>query len=118
MDYETQMILHTAMNAISMLASLVLAMAALIVAIMLTMRKQGVIGGWILALAAGGTWVVDLAFLVSGFAFSEGRGGMGVLWLYVALRVVNLVLLCAIALAFFLMKPAAAATAGTEVAHG
>ncbi len=118
MGYETYMIMGHAMNAVSMLASLVIAATAAVVAVMLTMRKHGAAGGWILALAAMGGLGIDLVVLVLGFLFPPGAGGMGIMWAYLALRVFNLVFLAACAVGFLLMKPPAATAAGAEVAHG
>ncbi|MBW2260542.1 MAG: hypothetical protein JRG91_01110 [Deltaproteobacteria bacterium] len=101
---------------VSMLATLLVACTAFVVAIVLSVRRQSIVGAWLLAVGWAGAWLVDVGYL--GASFLSGRlEGPVILWVYLGLRLVTLLfgLLTAVALA--LMRPPRRAPDG-EAAHG
>ena len=119
MDYDTYRILDMATSVIGVLASLVLALAAIVVAVMVTARKAGAVPGWILAASASGSLLLDVVSFVLGIVLARSYGaGAWISWAFVLVRLANLVLLLAMGAAILVFRPGASAEAAKEVSHG
>ena len=108
--------IYTMLSVVSMLATFLVACTAFVVAIVLSMRRQSIVGAWLLVAGWAGAWFVDLGYL--GASFLSGRlEGPVMLWVYLGLRLVTLLfgLLTAVALA--LMRTPRRAPDG-EASHG
>ena len=107
MDYASLDLAYKIMGGMSMAATLVVAATALVVAVVLSIRRRSMAAAWILVVAWGGSLLVDIGYMITPILLTDRLGYMVVRWSFVGLGVVNLFfgLLACVAFALFRPRP-------------
>lgn len=115
MDHATLDIAYKVMSGLGMLATLVVAATALVVAVVLSIRRQCVAAAWILVVGWAGGWLVDVGYLLVGILVTGRFGYVTVQWIFLGLGLVNLFFGVVACVALALFRPG---TARGEVERG
>ena len=104
-EFEQLDVAYKVMTGAGMAATLVVAVTALIVAVVLSVRRESMVAGWILAVAWGGAVLLDVVSMLVPILLMETLGYEAVRWSFVLVAAVNLSLGMLMALAFGLFRP-------------
>jgi hypothetical protein len=104
-EFEQLEIAYQVMTGVGMLATLVVAVTALVVAVVLSVRKESIVAGWLLAVAWGAAVLLDVVSMLVPLLLGDALGFEMVRWSYVFVGTVNLLFGMLMALAFGLFRP-------------